>query len=114
MTQRDIETATRFGFLDWLRSYDEELMKIPDIEKVEYDLDGFFSDIYQVVCIVKYDIGLLRDDYWDARSKLKQSVMNTASSFNLYKTVDKIEDMGQHFYFVFGCTEKWKKEHKNG
>ena len=114
MTQRDIETATRFGFLDWLRSFDAELVTIQNVEKVEYDLSGFYSDIYEVICIVKYDIALRREDYWYARAFLKHSVINTAKNFDLYKTEDEIEDFGAHFYFVFGCTKKWRKEHKHG
>lgn len=110
MTQRDIETATRFGFLEWLQSFEAELLKIPDVVKVEYDLDGFHSNIFQVICIIKYDIRTNRDDYWNARSKLQTSVLLTARANDLYKTSDTIEDYGEHFYFVFGCTGAWKQK----
>lgn len=110
MRQRDVDAATRFGFVDWLRAFDEELLRIHDVVNVEYDLTGFYSNIFYVICIVKYDIRANRDDYWIARSKLQTSVLLTAKENNLYKTSDTIEDYGEHFYFVFGCTRTWRQK----
>lgn len=110
MTKRDIDTATRFGFFCWLQSFEAELLKIQDVVNIDYDLNGFFSDIHQVICIIKYDIRPIRTDYFDARTKLKKSVIRAANAFDLYKTSDLIEDYGEHFYFVFGCTGAWKQK----
>lgn len=39
---------------------------------------------------------------------------DTASANDLYKTSDTIEDYGEHFYFVFGCTQEWRDKNNNG
>ena len=57
----------------------------------------------------QYDIGADRDDYWEARKQLKESVVALAEKYDLHRTEDYIEDQGAHFYFVFRCGQTWRE-----
>ena len=75
-----IKTAERFGILERCRAFERDLLKIKDIvpdapdDGVPFDLDGFLSGIFQVIIAPKYDIRADRDDYWEARHQLRESV----------------------------------------
>ena len=73
MGARDIKTAEKFGILERCRAFETDLLKIKDIvpdksdDGIPFDLDGFLSDIHQVIIVPQYDIRANRDDYWEAR-----------------------------------------------
>lgn len=114
MRARDIETAERFGTLERCRAFEKDLLGIEDIvpdrfdDGVPFDLDGFYDDIFQVIIVPRYDIRVDRDDYWEARKRLKERVIALAEKYDLRRTGDRIEDHSEHFYFVFCCGESWK------
>lgn len=105
---RQLSTAEQAGIREKVEKLGEEILAIPDVTSIDWDLDGFLSNIYQVIIIIGYDIRANREDYWDARSNLKHRVVDVANEYDLYRTSDPIEDMGEHFYFVFGCMESWR------
>lgn len=115
MRTRDIKIASQFGILKQCQEFEKDLLKIKDIvpdkcdNGIPFDLSGFLSDIFHVIVVPKYDIRANRDDYWDARKELIRNVILLAEKYDLYPTGDSIEDMGNHFYFVFRCGNLWKK-----
>ena len=114
MRTREIETAKRLGILERCRAFEKDLLAIEDIvpdksdDGVPFDLSGFYDDIRHVIVVPKYAIRADRDDYWDARKRLKQRVIALAEKYDLYRTADRIEDHGEHFYIVFRCGESWR------
>ena len=85
-----------------------DLLKIPGAVQIEYDLDGFLDAIPQVICLVKYDIPVTAENYFDLRSNLRREVISVAREHGLRKSEDTIEDYGEHFYFVFYHDESWR------
>lgn len=113
MRAKDVETANRFGILERCRAFEKALLGIEDIvpdksdDGIPFDLSGFLSDIPHVIIVPRYGIRADRDDYWEARKRLKERVIALAKEYDLYRTGDRIEDYGEHFYFVFCCGKVW-------
>lgn len=120
MRARDAQTAEQFGILGRCRAFERELLQIKDIvpdksdDGIPFDLNGFLSSIFQVIIVPQYDIGADRDDYWEARKQLKESVVALAEKYDLHRTDDCIEDQGTHFYFVFRCGTLWIERDSQG
>lgn len=114
MRRNDSKIAERFGILERCKAFENELLRIKDIvpdksdDGIPFDLSGFLSNIFQVIIVPKYDIRADRDDYWEARKQLKESVVALAEKYDLYPAGDRIEDQGAHFYFVFRCGKSWR------
>lgn len=114
MRERDIKTAEQFRILERCKAFENDLLQIKDIvpdksdDGIPFDLNGFLSDIFQVIIVPKYAILADRDDYWEARKQLKESVIDLAEKYDLYPSGDRIEDYGEHFYFVFTCGKTWR------
>ncbi len=113
MQSRELRMAEQFGILERCRSFEKELLQIRDIipdkfhDGIPFDLSCFTSYIPHVIIVPQYDISPDRDDYWDARNCLKRSVVELAEKYDLHRTNDRIEDYGEHFYFVFRCGQTW-------
>ena len=116
MRIRDSKIAEQFGILDRCKAFEDDLLKIRDIvpdkfdDGIPFDLNGFLSNIYQVIIVPKYDIKADRDDYWEARKQLRESVVALAEKYDLHPSGDRIEDQGTHFYFVFSCGKSWTEQ----
>ena len=108
MRDRDKNTALHFGIMDKCKKLEKELLQINGITGVEFDLDGFWSDIYQVIFLTKYDIPVSLNNYYEIRSSVINQVVEIVEGNFLKRTEDRIEDYGEHFYFVFECMEEWK------
>lgn len=114
MEKTAIHAANEFGVLERCQAFEQELLAIKDVvpdeseNGVPFDLSGFYSGIFQVIILPKYDIRSTRKDYWAARTHLKKDVITLAEKYDLHRTADQIEDHGEHFYFVFRCGESWK------
>lgn len=113
MRTKDIKIAEQFGIIVRCKAFESDLLEIKDIvpDKMDggigFDLTGFLSDIYQVIIIPKYDIRPCRCDYWEARRQLRENIVALAEKYDLHPSGDRIEDYGEHFYFVFNCGKSW-------
>ena len=113
MRIRDAEIAKRYKVIDRCKAFEAGLLEIKDIvpDKMDggigFDLTGFLSDIYQVIIIPKYDIRPCRCDYWEARRQLRENIVALAGKYDLHPSGDRIEDYGEHLYFVFNCGKSW-------
>lgn len=115
MRARDIKIAEQFGVLERCKAFESDLLRIKNVafskseDGVPFDMISFLSDIPHVIIVPKYAIRADRDDYWGARSQLKKAVIELAAKYDLHRTEDRIEDYGEHFYFVFRCGKTWKE-----
>lgn len=108
MKDREKDTALHFGIMDKCKKLEKELLQIEGITEIEFDLDGLWSNIYQVIILVKYDIPASLDNYYETRKFVIDQVIEIAEGNFLSRTEDRIEDYGEHFYFVFKCMKEWK------
>ena len=118
MRAMDIKTAERFGILERCKAFEKELLQIKGIvpdkfdDGIPFDLNGFVDNIFYVIIVPQYDIRDDRNDQWEARKHLKERVVALAEKYDLYRTEDRIEGYGQHFYFVFRCGQTWRGQHE--
>ena len=107
--------ANRYGILDRMEILEHDLMDIPHIVHVEFDISDY-PECNQVIMIPKYDIkpqppyGVPEWDSWsDARHKQIEMILNVCKNHDLYNSGDRIEDYGEHWYIVRSCGKTWKE-----
>lgn len=105
---RERKTAEHFGISTQIEKFKTDLLSIDGVEDVEFDLDGFWSDIRQVIFLPKYSIPW--DNHYQRRRELLAQILKTATDNSLMLTGDRIEDYGQYFYIVTDCN--WKSSRK--
>ncbi len=98
---REQTTAEHFGIVSKIERFKDDLLTINGVEDVEFDLDGFWSDIHQVIFLPKYNIPF--DQYFEVRSDMIHDIIDCANRHGLTRTVDQIEDYGSHLYIVTDC-----------
>lgn len=106
------EIAKEYGISDRIEALEKALLSISGVEKVDFDLNGYFDDIHQVIIIPKYSVTPVdwkSDSYYEKRKKLLNSILRTTRKAGLKRTEDRIEDMGEHWYIVLSSRE-WDKE----
>lgn len=117
MREKDRLAAERFGILDKVEDLERELLKVNHVVGIEFDLDGFYSDIFQVIVVPEYDIPLSTPDYFVVRKTMLQEVLAVTREHGLAPSGDSIEDYGKHYYIVRDCDNSWKElaqRSKNG
>lgn len=113
MREKERKIAEQFGILERCESFEADLRQVKDIvpdksdDGIPFDLDGLLNGIRQVIIVPQYDIRADREDYWEARKALRKSVIALAKKYDLHRTEDRVEDYGEHFYFVFHCGKTW-------
>lgn len=100
--------AEKFGIDDKIRKLKSDLLKIPHVIEVDFDLNGFNDDLNQVIFLLKYDIPVGSKNYFGERERLIDRALQTAQQNGLSRTGDSIEDYGEHFYFVTKCDDSWE------
>ena len=50
------EIAKEYGISDRIEALEKALLSITGVEKVDFDLNGYFDDIHQVIIIPKYSV----------------------------------------------------------
>lgn len=107
------ETAQRFGILNQCEALENDLLKIPGVASVDFDLDGFFDNLHQVILLIEYDIDVKRGDCFEALRELKKHCIMAMLSHGLNPSGDAIEDYGRHLYFVRQCGKHWTATKNN-
>lgn len=105
MMNTERETAERFGILERIEKLRADLLLCKFVEKVEFDLSGFYDNLNQVIVLTKYDIAPGADYFMDRYDTI-DAVIRTAEQHGLSRTEDLIEDHGTWFYFVFRISDK--------
>ena len=54
MEERELRASKKFGILDKCQELEQELLQIGRVKKIEFDLDEFYSNIYQVIILATY------------------------------------------------------------
>lgn len=110
----DFSKAKIFTMEDIKNQYEkeleQELLQIGRVKKIEFDLDEFYSNIYQVIILATYDIPVTLENYFEARKEVVNNIVNVAGTYGLTRTEDRIEDYGTAFYFVFRCSKEFLNE----
>lgn len=101
--ERDIKTMKAFGIEAQTEKLHTELMALPDIKDVEYDLSSFWSDIPYVILLPEWNIPTAAKDYFDRKAALLQAILAVARDNGLTRTGDRIEDYGSCWYIVTRC-----------
>lgn len=110
MRERTIRTAKQFNILDRMEKLEKELLEVQGVVEVDFDIDGFYDDIHQVIVIAKYKVYGSLSNYFVNRRQIIIDIQNAAFRNELKRTGDNIEDYGEHFYFVFSCGNRWTVE----
>ena len=111
LRERDRKTAEQFGLTERLEKLKAELLNIDGVEDVEFDLDGFYDNIHQVIVLAKYRIPENQYvHYCQSFREILYGILSVLQSNGLARTGDAIEDYGEHVYIVTSCP--WLK--KNG
>lgn len=108
LREREQRTADHFGITRLIETLKSDLLTIQGVTSVEFDLDGFWDDLNQVIFLTGYDIPF--NAYYSARRQMVESIVSTAATHGLTRTVDSIEDYGAHLYFVFSCDKRWTRK----
>lgn len=110
MREREMETAKRFGILDKMEKLEEDLLSVKNASDfIDFDLDGFYDGIKQVIVIIGYDIPVGTENYFEVRRRFVVDVLEVAMKNGLTRTEDRIEDYGESFYIVFNHDDTWKR-----
>ena len=109
MDNKTIFTAKKYNIFEKIEKLEKELLSIEDVVKVEFDLDGFYDNIRQVIFIAKYDIPVNATDYFARKTYLRNEVKKVANDNGLRPSGDTIEDYGESYYFVFDCDKSWNE-----
>lgn len=110
MRNREMKTAKEFNIINNVENLKNKLLQVNRVTEVEFDLDGFYDNMNQVIFLTKYDIPVNIENYFDERKQLINEVINIANNNGLNRTEDRIEDYGEHFYFVMKCNDSWTKQ----
>lgn len=105
MNDRTAATAARFGISEQCAALERDLLTLPGAVGVEFDLDGFYDHMKQVILLVKFDVAY--ESYFRDLRALRQGVVDTAGRHGLTRTPDTIENYGEHLYFVFHHDKTW-------
>lgn len=110
MDERTLKTAEQFNILNKLQEFEKDLLKIEGVSDIQFDVDGFYDDIYYVILIPKYSIPveLPVNDYFAARREQLNEIFKCCLQHGLKPTEDRVEDYGEHWYIVRKCDATWK------
>ena len=109
MRQRDMQTAENFGILSRVQAFEKSLLKIEGItgNHVDFDLDGWYDDMRVIIICPSYHITSPGLQWFEDRAATINRINQTAASFGLHRSGDRLEDYGEHLYIVYECDDTW-------
>lgn len=105
---RHLKTAIQYGIKEQCERLEKELLSIDGVTNIEFDLDGFYDDLGEVIFLAKYEVN--NDNYFSEKIRIKSKIVDICTLHGLYPSGDLIEDYGQHLYFVRKCGNVWREE----
>lgn len=94
--------AEKYSISEKCKKLERAILSISGATSVEFDLNGFLDNIYQVIVLVGYDFRKIKGTLTFARDVMRESLQH-----DLERSGDRIEDYGEHLYFVFNCGQSW-------
>ena len=64
MNDRTTRTAARFGISEQCAALERDLLTLPGAVEVEFDLDGFYDNLREVIFLVKFEIPVANTNYY--------------------------------------------------
>ena len=107
---REQRTADYFGITEKLENFKRDLLKVPGVADVEFDLHDFYYDLKQLIFLPQFDINVSALDYFEQRRQMIAGILETAKQHGLTRTADRIEDYGTWLYFVCHCNWDIKRQ----
>lgn len=104
---RHAQTADRHGIRARIESLEADLLKIPSLVSVEFDLDSLIDNIPYIIILAGYDIDARCPDYFQAHRSARRAIIEICAAHDLYPTGDAIEDYGRQFYLVRKQGKSW-------
>lgn len=104
---RHLRTAEQYGIKEQCEKLEQELLNIDGVTDIDFDLDGFYDDMWYVIFLAKYEINDY-NNYFEDKTRIKRQIIDICTKHDLYPSGDPIEDYGQHLYFVRKCGKVWK------
>ena len=80
-----------------------DLLAVDGVVDVEFDLDGFWDNMGQVIFLPKYSIPVHSEDYYQRRRAMIVRILEVCAKHGLKRSGDRIEDYGEHLYIVTNC-----------
>lgn len=103
LREREQRTADTFGITYRVEELKRDLLAVDGVVDVEFDLDGYWSDIQQIIFLPKYSIPVHMEDYYQRRRTMIASILEVCARHGLTRSGDRIEDYGEHLYIVTNC-----------
>lgn len=103
LREHEQRTADAFGITHWVVELKRDLLTINGVVDVEFDLDGYWSDIQQIVFLPKYSIPVHLNDYYQRRRAMIARILEACARHGLTRSGDRIEDYSEHLYIVMNC-----------
>lgn len=100
LRKREWQTADAFGITYRIEELKRDILAVDGVVDVEFDLDGYWSDIQQIIFLPKYSIPGQLQDYYQRRRVMIACILEVCARHGLTRTEDSIEDYGEHLYIV--------------
>ena len=104
MNDNNTKIAEMYNITNKIKAFETDLLKIPHVLSIEFDLNGFLDNMRQVIILPQHDI---TDNYFENMRTLKTNILKTAKKHGLTRTEDTIEDYGSHLYIVLNHDNTW-------
>lgn len=103
LREREQKTADAFGITYRIGELKRDLLSVDGVVDVEFDLDGYWSDIRQIILLPKYAIPVRSEDYYQRRRTMIERILEVCARRGLTRSGDRVEDYGEHLYIVADC-----------
>lgn len=103
LREREQQTADAFGITYRVEELKRDLLAVDGVVDVEFDLDGFWDNMGQIIFLPKYSIPVQSEDYYQRRRVMIASILAVCTRHGLTRSGDRIEDYGEHLYIVTNC-----------
>lgn len=103
LREKEQRTADAFGITYRVEELKRDLLAVPGVVDVEFDLDGYWSNIPQIIFLPKYAIPVADEDYYKKRRGMLGRILQVCVKHGLTCSGDPIEDYGEHLYIVTDC-----------
>ena len=86
------KTAEKFNIYDKVIKLKYDILQINHTTSVDFDLDGFYDNLNQVIFVVGYDIDVHFDNYFDIRKNFIETIVKVAKRVGLTLSIIHISE----------------------
>lgn len=110
MNEQNTKIANMYNLTEKIEKLEKDMLSIPHVTDIDFDLNGFLDNMHQVIIIIGYKYSNAdMSSYATQIRNLKTNIINTAKKHGLTRTEDTLEDYGTHLYIVFNHDNTWLK-----